>query len=290
MPSSRWSSLRATGREVSARMTEHRVSLAAGGMSFFVALAIAPAAIAFGSIAGLVLDSASVRASLESLIARTPSLEPLSAIVDPVVTVVEQASGRGFSIATTIGFLVAVFAASRVVVSMRQALDAAFGVVDRRSGLLQRAAATLVTCIGILLSVVVVAILAVLPRVLDFLGVSSGPWTAMPLLGSLLAAVAIYPATWLLYRFGPHRRGAVPFASAGVALATVGVLAASIGVGLYVQVSSTVGATLALFGAPMVVLLWLYFVALALLAGAETAAVLDAREADPDEVTVLQHR
>lgn len=283
MPTARVSTLRTQAKAVTARMTEHRVSLAAGGMAFFVALAIAPAAIAFGSIAGLVLDSASVRASLESLIARTPSLEPLGAIVDPVVTVVEQASGRGFSIATVIGILVAVFAASRVVVSMRQALDAAFGVVDQRSGLFQRAAATLVTFVGIVISVAVVAVLAVLPGVLEFLGVSSGPWTAMPLLGSLAAAVAIYPLTWLLYRFGPHRRTAVPFSSAGVALATVGVLAASVGVGLYVQVSSTVGATLALFGAPMVVLLWLYFVALALLAGAETTAVVDARE-----VTVSQ--
>ena len=268
-----WMALHADVRDVLHRMTRHRVSLAAGGMAFFISLAIAPTAIAFGALAGLVLQPDEVGRFLEDLIARTPGLEPVQGIVDPVVTVVEQSSGRGFSVATIIGILIAVFAASRVVVSTRQSLDDAFGVDTERSGLIQRVGATVVTFVGIVLAVVLMVALALLPRLLEAFGLSAGVASTAPALGYLGVLVVAYPLAWVLYRHGSHERVPVPFWAPGMAVAAIGVLAASAGVGLYVQLSSTVSATLAVFGAPLVVLLWLYFVALAVLVGAEVAAV-----------------
>lgn len=268
-----WDGVRDDVRAVSLRMSRHRVSVAAGGMAFFTALAIAPAAIAFGTVAGLVLEPATVQSALESLIARNPALEPLAGVVEPIVGVVTSASSRGFTIASVGGLVVALVAASRVVVSMRQSLDDAFGVVDHRSGLLQRAVGTLIAFVGIVLGVVLVSAVTVLPRVLGGLGVSAGLLAAMPLLGYAVVLLLAYPLIWALYRRGPHRGVRLGFWSLGAGVATLGVVAASAGVGVYVQLSSTVSATLAVFGAPMVVLLWLYFVALALLVGAELAAV-----------------
>ena len=279
--------VRADIRAVSVRMNRHRVSVAAGGMAFFTALAIAPAAIAFGTLAGLVLEPDSVRVALQGLVERNPALQPLSGVIEPVVGIITSASSRGFSIATAVGLVVAVVAASRVVVSMRQSLDDAFGVLDQRSGLLQRAVATVITFIGIVLAVVLIAGIAVLPKVLAFLQVPAGPLVAAPAAGYLLVLVLAYPLTWARDRFGPHRPVRLPFWGLGAGLATVGVLAASLGVGLYVQLSSTVGATLAVFGAPIAVLLWLYFVVLALLVGAEATAVRQAGRGV--EVTVSQH-
>lgn len=266
------------------RLTKHRVSLAAGGMAFFIALAIAPAAIAFGTLAGLFFDPQSIRASLESIIATTPQLEPLQGIVDPVVGVVETASGRGFTAVAVAGLLISVFAASRVVVSMRQSLDDAFGVVYERSGLLQRLGATLVTFLGIVIALLAMVGLAVLPKVLQAFGWESPIATGAPFFGYLAIVVLAYPAIWALYRFGPHTRARLPFLNLGAGFASVGVLAASVGVGLYVQLSSTISATLAVFGAPLIVLLWLYFVVFAVLVGAELSALR------ASEVTVRQQR
>lgn len=261
----------------------HRVSLAAGGLAFFTALSIAPAAIAFGTIAGLVLDPERLRTALEDLVARTPGLEPVRGVIDPIVTLVESASGSGFSAVAIVGLVIAVVAASRVIVSMRQSLDEAFGIVYERSGLLQRLAATLVTSIGIVIAAAAMIVLAVLPKVLTAFGVS-GAASLAPALGYVLVIVAAYPLIWALYRFGPHHKVRLPFLDSGVALATLGVLATSAGVGVYVQVSSTVSATLAIFGAPLVVLLWLYFVFFAVLVGAELAAMRRASA----QVTVRQ--
>jgi membrane protein len=285
MANVRWNELRVGLQQLSSRMLKHRVSLAAGGLAFFTALAIAPAAIAFGTVAGLVLDPDRLRISLQELVARTPGLAPLSDVIDPIVGVVESASARGFSAVAVVGLVVAVVASSRVVVSIRQSLDEAFGIVFERSGLLQRLAATAVTFVAVVLAVVFMVLLAVLPKVLDAFDVRAGVASVAPVLGYLVVLVVAYSVIWALYRFGPHHRIAVPFLSLGVACAAAGVLAASVGVGVYVQFSSTVSATLTIFGAPLVVLLWLYFVALAVLTGAEITGL----RREP-QVTVQQQR
>jgi uncharacterized BrkB/YihY/UPF0761 family membrane protein len=55
----------------------------------------------------------------------------------------------------------------------------------------------------------------------------------------------------------------------------VWLLGASIGVGIYVGFSSTIGVTIAAFGAPMVILLWLYFSFIGVLLGAEAQMYLE---------------
>ena len=62
----------AWGTRLGLEYTRTRASLAAGGLAYFVALSLAPAALAFGTLAGLFLDPADVRAVLERLAERAP--------------------------------------------------------------------------------------------------------------------------------------------------------------------------------------------------------------------------
>ena len=83
----------AWGTRLGLEYTRTRASLAAGGLAYFVALSLAPAALAFGTLAGLVLDPDEVRAVLERLTGRAPEAAgDLQPAVEALVSLVEGAS------------------------------------------------------------------------------------------------------------------------------------------------------------------------------------------------------
>jgi membrane protein len=72
---------------------------------------------------------------------------------------------------------------------------------------------------------------------------------------------------WVMHH-APNHGKPVPWNSLGVALATVGIVGATVGVGVYARFSASLGAAVLLFGTAIVILLWLYLCFLALLWGA----------------------
>jgi len=257
-------------RGVSLDFQRNRTSLAAGGLAYFVALSLAPAALAFGTVAGLILDPAQVRASLEKIVGHGPgTIDGAQEAVDSLVNLVEGASSSTLTITTFISALVAVYAASKVVLGLRMAMNTTFGLIETRGGLVERGISTIVTLVGLVLGVAVVIVLTVVPRLLQALGIddfrlSTGSWLADWLVVIVLVWLSV---RWVMHHApnGGHR---VPWLSPGVAVATVGIVGATIGVGIYTRYSSSLGAAILLFGTAVVVMLWLYLCFLALLWGA----------------------
>lgn len=258
------------GRRVSLDFQRNRTSLAAGGLAYFVALSLAPAALAFGTVAGLILDPAEVRATLERLVGHGPgTIAGAQEAVDSLVNLVEGASSTTLTATTFISLLIAVYAASKVVLGLRMAMNTTFGLVETRGGLIERGISTVVTLIGLVLGVAVVVVLTVLPRILQLLGIddfrlSTGSW----LVDWLVVIVLVWLAVRWVVHHAPNGGRPVPFTSAGVALATLGIVGATVGVGIYAKFSSSLGAAILLFGTAVVVMLWLYLCFLALLWGA----------------------
>lgn len=246
-----------------------RASLAAGGLAFFVALSIAPAAVALGSLAGIFLDPDQVRAALDSLAAHSPgSIDQSQSLVNALVGLVESSSTGSFTVTTVASVLLAVYAASRVVLGMRQALNSTFDVVETRSGLIERGIAAVATLVGLVVGVGIVILLTVLPQVLAALGVddvrvTTGWWVADWLIVTALVFLAVKA---VLHR-GPNGARRVPWTSPGVALATVWIVAVTAGVGAYAAYSTTLGAAVLVFGTAVVILLWLYLCFLGVLWG-----------------------
>jgi membrane protein len=262
--------VREWGQRVSLDFQRNRTSLAAGGLAYFVALSIAPAALAFGTVAGLVLDPADVRAGLERIMGHGPgTIDGAQEAVDSLVNLIEGASSTTLTATTLISVLIAVYAASKVVFGLRMAMNTTFGLVETRSGLIERAISTVVTLVGLVLGVAVVVVLTVAPRILQWLGVddfrlSTGRWLADWLVVIVLVWLAV---RWVVHH-APNRGRKVPFTSPGVALATLGIVGATVGVGVYAKFSASLGAAILLFGTAIVVMLWLYLCFLALLWGA----------------------
>jgi membrane protein len=267
---SRLEPLLAWSRRLSLDYQRNRASLAAGGLAYFVALSIAPAALAFGTFAGLVLDPTEVRSALESLVARAPgTVEGAQTAIDALVNLIEGASASAFTVTTVVSVLIAVYASSKVVLGLRMAMNTTFGVVETRGGLIERAVSTVITLTGLVLAVGVVIILTALPRILQWLGItgfslSTGSW----ILDWLIVVALVYLSVRWVMHHSPNGGRPVPWASPGVLLATSGIIAATVGVGVYARFSASLGAAVLLFGTAVVILLWLYLCFVALLWGA----------------------
>jgi len=287
-----WQRLRADVKSITDRTDRHRTTLAAGGLAYFVALSIAPAAVVVGKIAGFVIDPVRVRLVMDELIARSPEqTSTLTPMADSIANLIVQSSSTTFTIATVVSVLVAVYGASRMVYGLRLALSAAFQTPARYAGLGERLASTAITLLAITLAVAALIALTVVPRILDALGLHARSLTAVPFLDWATAAVLVWLIVRLIISRGANHRMKVPWWAPGPIFAAGWILISSVGVGLYVRFSASLGAAVLLFGSAVVALLWLYLCFLGLLTGAELEAErqdrLRAREVDPSRQAPL---
>ena len=270
------------GLDLSRAYRRTRASLAAGGLAYFVALSIAPAALAFGTIAGLLLDPSDIRGVLDRLQERTPdAFSAVDPIASALLNTIETASTSSFTIATIVSALVAIYAASKVVVGLRMAMNSAFGVVETRSGLIERGFAAIVTLIALIVGVALIFILTVLPQILGFLQLPSGPLTTgIPALDWTIVVLLILVVVRWLLQHGPDRPARVSWRSLGAWTATLGIAAVTIGVGLFTRYSTSIGTAIVIFGTAIVLLLWVYLCFVSLLWGAVIEADAERRRGD----------
>ena len=262
-------------REISSRMGEHRASLASGGLAYFVVLALAPAAVVVGSLAGLLLTPSEIRQAFERLQEASPSLASnVSGLTDALISVVENASTTSVTVATTVSVVVAIYAASKVVYGIRLAQDASYGVVSTDRTLLVRAVSAVFTLAALLAVTVVIVAFTFVPKILSAFGL-----TDVRLLTGSTAVdwIGLVIVVWLLVRLTMGHltaaRQRIPFRAVGPIAATAVIAASTIGVGIYAHFSSTLSAAVLVFGSPVVALLWLYLCFLGLLIGSEMEAM-----------------
>jgi membrane protein len=271
----------AWGSRLGLEYTRTRASLSAGGLAYFVALSLAPAALAFGTLAGLFLDPEDVREVLERVAERAPgSVGELQPAIDALVSTIETASATAFTVTTLVSALIAIYASSKVVLGVRMAMNTVFGVEETRSGIIERGIATVITLAGLVVGVAVVILLTLVPRVLDWLGISTiplstGSWLADWLIVGALVFVAV---RWILHH-APNQSRRVAWTSRGAWAATAGIVGATIGVGIYTRFSTSLSTAVLVFGTAVVILLWLYLCFVALLWG----AIIEADDQGPAE-------
>jgi len=266
-------------REISARLGQHRASLAAGGLAYFVVLALAPAAVVVGSLAGLLLTPTEIRDAFARLQESSPDLAAnVSGLTNALVSIVENASAASFTIATIVSVVVAVYAASKVVYGIRMAQDASYGVPSSDRTLIVRAVSAVITLGALLVFAALIVAVALLPKILSALGLDSVPIvTGTAAADWLLLIVLVWFVVRLTMGHLTAARARIPARALGPVVATVIIVGATIGVGLYAQMSSTLSAAVLVFGSPIVVLLWLYLCFLGLLVGAEIEAIRRSR-------------
>lgn len=258
------------GLAIFARYSRHHGAVLGAGLAFFTALAIAPLAIAFGALAGLIIDPTRLDTAMAELVQRVPSAAVLESFVNALSQFARSTSATGFSIAGVVGIVVALFGASRIVVATRQILDVAFEHPHARRGFVMRAMSILTILVAVAVGLLLVLVVTVVPVILVALGVDGALRTliAGPLVWGVLLFL-LYLVVRIIYHFGPVKGRSRRLWSLPAAAVTVWIVLMTLGLNIYVSASSTWNVAVSVLGGAAVLLLWLYMSAVGIVLGAE---------------------
>ena len=268
---------------IRAEVRSKNVSLVAAGVAFYGLLAIFPAVIALVTLYGLVADPEEIATQL----ADAPSAMPDEArdLVTSQLASVAAVGVGGLSFGLAISIAATVWAAAGGVRALSTGLNLIFDVAGDR-GMVKRAATSLVLTLGAMVeAVVMLALVAGFPVAIGRLGLDPVTATFAQGLRWTLLVAALVVGLGVLYRWAPDRpprrwRWISWGTVTAVALWAVG----SVGFSVYVDNFGSYNATYGSIAAVIVLMLWLFLSAFAVLFGAVIDAVGD-RDKDVIEAT-----
>jgi membrane protein len=250
------------------------MSLAAAGCAFYATLSLFPAISMLISIYGLVFDPASVVPQLAVLRELLPA--PAFALIEARVLQLVAQNPHHLTIGLGIAFLVSFWSSSSASKAVLSAMNVAYDTTERRPFLRFQLIGLAMTLSAVVCVVLAIAALVILPRLIQFTGLSAFG-AALIQLASFSIAIGFFAlGIGLLYARGPSR-APPPNARVipGTALATLLWLMSSYILSLYVGRLANFDATYGSIGAVVGIMLWFYVSAYAALLGAELNAQLE---------------
>jgi membrane protein len=265
-----WRLTRAT---ILASTTDH-ASLAAAGCAFYATLSLFPGISMLISVYGLLFDPASVVPQLAVLRDLLPAPAFLL-IEDRVLQLVAQPREH-LTLGLAIAFLISFWSSASAAKAVLSAMNVAYGAFEQRPFLRFQLIGLTVTLGAVICAVLAIAVLVVLPRLLQFVWMSgfSALLIQIASFGLMVGLVALGLA--LLYANGPSRVPPPnPRIRPGTALATLLWLVSSYLLSLYIGRLANFDATYGSIGAVVGIMLWFYVSAYAAILGAELNAQLE---------------
>jgi membrane protein len=266
---------RDTFSETRQEMAKDNVSLVAAGVAFYIFLSVIPAVAAIISFYGLVMDADKVEEHARYLTSILPA--ETQEVEQQILEIATDRTMAGWG--AVVGLLVALWSSSKATKALIQATNLAYNCSQDRSFIKLTLLSLALTLAGMLFVTLAIVLVAVLPAVLQSLGLGSTgeillTWLRWPLLlAAFLLALAV------LYRYAPNRQaGKWRFVSIGAVVAAVLWVGGSLLMSLYVSQFANINKTYGSLGAIVLLLLWFYLSAYAVLIGAELNAVKEKRE------------
>lgn len=253
---------------------EDNLSIVAAGVGFYAFLALFPAIAAMVSIAGLVLQPADVENMVAAAQGTVPP-EALALIRDQVHQIVSASSPTlGVSLVVSVGL--ALWSAAAGMTALMTALNITYEEHERRGYLKYYATAIGLTLGAIVFVVVALGLVAAVPAVVSQLGLPSVLSVVVSLVRWIVLAAALLFALAVLYRFAPSRDSPQwRWVSVGAVVATVLWLIGSALFSLYVAHFAGYNKTYGALAAIVILLMWFYLTAFAILLGAEVNAEME---------------
>jgi membrane protein len=251
-------------------ITEDNVSMVAGGTAFFVLVALVPGLAALISIYGLVANPANVQAQFEALSRLMPA-EVRTVLEGQMTRIAGQHQTAG--LAALISILIALWGGASGMKMVMNALNIIYHETEKRGYVKLTLTALGLTLVLIVLGIVAISTIVALPVVLAHVGLGDAGRTAVQILPWPFLLLVALTAVGIIYRYGPSReKPQWKWVSPGVVTATVLWLVGSALFAVYAQHFGSYNKTYGSLGAIVVLMLWLYVSAFALLVGAEINA------------------
>ena len=247
-----------------------QVPFLSAGVAYYAFLALFPALLALVSLYGLIADPATIIAQIDAMGSALPA-EVKKLIIDQVNMLASKRAALSFSV--IVGVAIALFSASGGMANLMTAISLAYDEEEKRGFIKKRLLALGLTFGAIVFMVIMLAIVAVLPPLLEQLvGGGAFRWL-LQVAGYILVFVIVTAALAILYRFAPDRDAPkMKWVSVGALVATVIWLIASIGFSIYTSTLGNYSKTYGAIAGIVVLLFWLWLTGYAILLGAEINA------------------
>jgi membrane protein len=249
----------------------HNISLIASGVAFYALLAIFPALGVFVSLYGLIADPITVEQQINNIASLFPA-EGVKLINDQLQALIAVPRGH-LSVGLVVSIVLALFTARSGASAMMGALNIAYGAEEKRGIIMQNLVAIAMTLAILVFIVFALGMIAIVPAIFELLGLSTSlKWLAALIRWPLLAAFFMAGLA-CAYQFAPSRPSVRwSSMSPGAAAATALWIAASGLFSLYVSAFGSYDKTYGSLGAVVILSMWFYISALAVLIGAEINA------------------
>jgi membrane protein len=280
VPAQGW---RASIKRAVQQAKQDRITLTSAGVAFWWFLAVFPMIIAAVGLLAL-FHGQSLSSGLRSGIDSTLPSGAAKVLTDALSTAPGKTSGSLVAALVAIGL--ALYSSSSGMAAAEEALDVAYDVPESRKFLKKRAVGLVMTLAALALGGVATGLLVfgqpIGKAIQGVLPISNSAFViAWTVVRWVLTVVVVMTLFAVLYYLGPNRRApSWKWVSPGSVVAAVIWLAASLGFSFYV--SSFGGSYAKTYGSlagVVILMLWLYFSALALLVGAELNGELEREKA-----------
>jgi membrane protein len=255
-------------KRVKAEVKDDNVGLLAAGVAFYAMLAIFPAIIAVVTVYGMVADPDQVKTQVGELAKSLPA--GADELLEDQLTNVVNAGRQALSIGLALSLLALLWSVSSGVQGLSKCLNVIYDEKETRGFVKLRGLSLLLTLGAIVVAVVALALITVFPGVIDGLGLGRAGQVAASVARWVVLAVLVLLALGVVYRLGPDR--ANPrwrWVSSGAVVALVLWLLGSVGFSYYVDNFGKYNQTYGALAAVIILLLWLFLSAFAVLLGAE---------------------
>ncbi len=244
------------------------VTMMAAGVAFYSLLAMVPGLVALISIYGLVATPSDVSRQITSTLSAAP--REVRDLVRAQLESIVSAAGGTAVLGVIIGTLVALWSASSGVGHLMNAVNRAYDEEETRGFVRLKLVALALTIGAIVFIVIAFAVIALLPSLLAKTGLGTAGRIFVGLLRWVLLLAGMIVGLGVVYRYGPDREDARwEWVSVGAVVAAVMWLVGSILFSVYTANFAKYNETYGSLGAVVVLLLWLYLTALAVVLGAE---------------------
>jgi membrane protein len=271
IPAKGWKDI---GKRVLKEISDDRVLANAGGVAYFVLLAVFPGIAAFVSIYGLFADRATIAEHVSLLAGFLPAggvqiieeeLRRLSA---------QDEAALGFTM--VFGLATALWSANAGMKALFDTLNIAYDETEKRSFIRLNLASLTFTVCALAFLIVALGVVVVLPTVLEYLGLTEGVEWLLHIVRwpVMLAIVAV--ALAVVYRYGPSRdKPQWRWLTWGSAVAAVLWIGASMLFSWYAENFGSYNETYGTLGAVAGFMTWIWISAIVIMLGAEINAEME---------------
>lgn len=253
---------------------ENHLSIIAAGVAFYMLLAFVPAMAAIVAIYGLFADPGSIGDRVASLGGFLP--EEALALVAEQLERLASTSSRSLGLSAGIGLLVSIWSAAKGTRSLIDAVNVACDETETRGFIRLNLISLGLTAALIVFVIAALALVAIVPLVLDRIGIGESLERLLGALRWVVLLVMLIVALAVLYRYAPDRdEPRWAWVSPGALLASALWLAGSVAFSIYVSMSDSYDVTYGSLGAVAIMMIWLLVGAFALLLEAQVNAEME---------------